>query len=219
MFRNVLRSLYRPITSRLTFQFSGQIKKKHQIGRWIEFISSLPGVESIVEVGTWNGRGSSKAIVRGVLRKTRNGDYSTKVWGFEVNPRMFEVAKKSLANYRFFTVVFGSLVSVLDFDRINLTKTELDWLNQDEIWVKNAPFVLSEVPDKIDLLILDGGEFSSQAEFMVLKSRVSQWIILDDTNTRKCRTILEGVKKGGEFEIIWESNERHGTAVLFRHRK
>jgi len=193
---------------------SGQVKNNHEIGKWISFLSSLSNVNTIVEVGTWNGRGSSKSIVRGVKSRSKSERLTIRVIGYEINPKMVKSARKALKRYEFFQVIFGSIVATEDLNRANLTETEELWISQDEAWIKNSPNVLSTVPQDIDLLILDGGEFSTWAEFNILKNRVNGWIILDDTKTRKCSEILQSVEHERLFQLIYLSDERHGTAVL-----
>ena len=215
LLKRILRAGLRLLLKVRNFR-SGQIKKHHEVGKWIEFLSSLSGVNTIVEIGTWNGAGSSMAIARGVVSRPKNDRDHVEVTGYEINPIMAKAARRRLARFSFFNIVFGSLVSIDDLDRSNLTQTEELWIKQDEKWIIAAPKVINSLPQKLDLLILDGGEFSTLAEFNLLKERVSGWIILDDTNTRKCAEIMKIIKSGNEFLIIYESQERNGTAILKR---
>jgi hypothetical protein len=215
LLKRILRAGLRLILKVRNFR-SGQIKKHHEVGKWIEFLASLSGVNTIVEIGTWNGAGSSMAIARGVVSRPKKDRDHVKVVGYEINPIMAKTARRRLARFGFFDVVYGSLVSIDDLDRSNLTQTEEQWLKQDESWILGAPNVINSLPENLDLLILDGGEFSTLAEFNLLKERVSDWIILDDTNTRKCAEILKIIKYGNEVLTIYESKERNGTAILKR---
>jgi hypothetical protein len=214
-FKNSAQSILEHVRRVSQFR-SGQIKKNHEIGRWIEFLASLSTVNNIVEIGTWNGRGSSQAIIRGVNSRSKASRAAVKVIGYEINPKMIQKARKALKRHSFFDVVFGSIVRVGELDRIELDATEMSWLEQDEIWISNAPNVLSTVPLEIDLLILDGGEFSTFAEFKLLNARVRGWIILDDTRTRKREGIVRLAQQDKCFQIIYQSDERHGTAILKR---
>lgn len=54
--------------------------------------------------------------------------------------------------------------------------------------------VLDELPKKIDLLLLDGGDESTDEEFDLLYSRCSNFIILDDINDRKNRRQFAALK-------------------------
>jgi predicted O-methyltransferase YrrM len=191
----------------------GQISSHNEVGRWIKMISSLESVKSIVEVGTWNGKGSSKCIAEGVLQRANTNCH---VVGFEVNPKMFSKAKRNLSRFGFFEVVFGSVVSEEHLDRVGLSEQELEWFIQDVEWIRAAPFSLDRVPREIDLLILDGGEFSTYAEFKQLEGRLNSWLILDDTRTRKCSKILSELEKNSNYRIIYSSHERNGTAVVLK---
>jgi hypothetical protein len=196
---------------------SGQISPNQAIVRWIYLLASLPNVSSIVEIGTWNGLGSSKCIVEGVLSRGSTLDKAIKVVGLEVNPEMYKSAKRNLAKYPFFEPELGSIVIAENLDSANLSEIEEVWFLQDKAFIEGAPYVIDKIPATIDLLILDGGEFSTYAEFSILSSRINKWLILDDTKTRKCKKIIEEIHRGKfPFEIVWESSERNGTAVLRR---
>jgi hypothetical protein len=194
----------------------GQILPIHDIGKWIEFLSSLSETSTIVEIGTWNGRGSSQAIIRGVQKRNLTSRGSVQVLGFEINKSMFNEANKILHSIDFFEVVFGRLVGIEDLDIVNLSEVEIDWLAQDIEMLNNSPLAINKLPDTIDLLILDGGEFSTYAEFLLLKDRTTQWIVLDDTKVRKCKQILKEIDESSDFELIYQSSERNGTAILRR---
>jgi len=195
--------------------FLGQIHKNTDIGRWIYNISALSGIKNIVEIGTWNGAGSSKLIAEGVSSNHLK-IHSCKVISLEINLTMAATASRRLKRYSFFKVLHGRIIEENDFDKHLLVTYESDWIKQDIMNFRSCPNVLSSIPDKIDLLILDGGEFTTFAEFEILKSRVTQFIIIDDTLTRKSRRVIEDVKASSEFQIVYSSLERNGTAVLCR---
>ena len=67
---------------------------------------------------------------------------------------------------------------------------------------------------EIDLLILDGGEFSARGEFRKVEPRLRGFLILDDTKTRKCKDLLNELKSRSDYMVVWESEERNGAAVL-----
>jgi hypothetical protein len=192
----------------------GQVSDQHQIGQWIRLLASLEENCTILEIGTWNGLGTSRMIVQGVC--SRQDSRFVEVIGLEANENLYRKAKLNLKKFEFFQVLFGTIVTEEQLDRSNLTSVEEEWLAKDVCDLKKAPFVLSRIPKKIDLLILDGGEFSTYPEFQVLKEIVSKWIVLDDTNTRKCKRILQEVVSEDIFSIVWSSSERNGTAVLLR---
>lgn len=216
---NLLRSIFSPsnLKSKVFFRFNGQIDERSEIGRWIRMLSSLEENCSIVEIGTWNGRGSSRMIAMGVKQKLDLNPQligSCNVTGFEIHKTMFRKSERFLARYGFFNLVYGSIVRPEELDNHNLTSEEELWLQQDIQRMSLAPFVEEMLPPSIDLLILDGGEFSTYAEFEKLEHRSVRWIVLDDTKTRKCKQILENMKLNSHYTVVSESFERNGTAVI-----
>jgi len=73
------------------------------------------------------------------------------------------------------------------------------------------------MPDKIDLLLLDGGEFSTLSEFNKLYSR-SKYILLDDTNTTKCNKVSKILIEDNNFELIFDeqTDDRNGFMAFRR---
>ena len=111
-------------------------------------------------------------------------------------------------------LLFSSSELLSDSD--DLTDSEINWLTDDLINIEKVPVILDQLPSEINLLLLDGGEFTTYAEYKNLKSRIKGYVILDDTESRKCRRILLEAKK--EKLVIFESHERNGTAVLYISR-
>jgi len=205
--QRVIRLIFRKQT--------GQISMRTEIGRWIYLLSSLDGIESILEIGTWNGAGSSKLIACGVASNSLKKS-SCKAYGLEINRELSKIATKNLRKFSFFSVIHGRIIEVGHLDDSGLTGDEKNWLNEDIERLKSCRNVISSLPLHFDLVILDGGEFSTYAEFKILEDRISRYLILDDTSTRKCRRIMEEIKVSKKFEIIFQSNERNGTAVLLK---
>ena len=117
----------------------------------------------------------------------------------------------------FVKLIWGTVISIDDLNTQDLTGDEGKWLEDDVAALKNCPNVLHELPQSIDLLLLDGGEFSTLAEFQLLSSRVTKWLILDDTNTRKCRTIATNIRTGmTPFTPIVDSDDRNGFMVALK---
>lgn len=191
----------------------GQVGRNCEFGRWIELLSSLKENIVIVEIGTWNGRGTSKQIASGVLKRS-DPSVEVKVFGFEIDFEKFRSARKYLAKYKFFNVIHGSIITEEQLDRSNLSGNEMDWLKQDVEKMHKAPFALNLVPESIDLLILDGGEFSTYAEFRLLESRITSWVLLDDIHMRKCRSLFTELSESSQYHLVGFSSERNGTAVF-----
>ena len=91
---------------------------------------------------------------------------------------------------------------------------EIDYNN-----MKNKPLFLNrtEVPKMFDLVLLDGGEFTTWYEYLELKDRCTV-LALDDTNVAKCRRIVEDLKaQPDRWEILLDNvTERNGTVIAHR---
>jgi hypothetical protein len=195
----------------------GQISPSTEVGRWISALASLSEVKSIVEIGTWSGLGSTKCIQSGLKSRSSHDTDSLLVISLEVDSKMFKVAKRNLRANPKIKLLWGSLVSERQLDMEDLTNDERTWLEADKLKIRQAPNVLDQIPANIDLLVLDGGEFSTGAEFQALKSRLTKLVVLDDTRTRKNRRVFEELKGDRAWFLVHESEERNGTAV-FRRR-
>jgi len=206
--------LLRSLLVKLRTRNHGQVSAKDDVGRWLMHLASLEENLVILEIGTWNGLGTSKMIAKGVC--SRSSFEQVQVFGLEANKKFYRQAKLNLNKFAFFKVIYGTIVTEAQLDKSNLTLTEREWIAKDICDLQETPIVLDEIPIQIDVLVLDGGEFSTYTEFQILKNRVTRWVVLDDTNTRKSKKILEELLAEDLFSLIWSSQERNGTAVLIR---
>lgn len=209
----LVHQIIRRLTAPYRLRFQGQISSRNEIGRWISLLSSLSQNNSILEIGAWNGRGSSKMILRGCKSKPVG---SVDIIGLESNLFMFKKAEKYLSRFHDYSLLWGSIVKPSELDSSELNTEELIWFQEDLNHLNSAPYILDQLPNSIDLLILDGGEFSTYSEFHKLQSRVKNWIVLDDISNRKCRKIMTELLDDSDWIIVFQSQERNGTAVLRR---
>lgn len=199
------------------FKRHGQISRKSEIGKWIFHLASLNQVKTIVEIGTWNGRGSSRLIGSALRDRRRSGEDVLKAIGLEVNQKRAKAAKRYLRRFVDFQVLHGRIVDLNDFDVEDLTESEKIWLEEDLEAMTGTANVLPALPKTIDFLLLDGGEFTTFAEFLKLQNRLTFSIVIDDVFVRKGRKVFEALKSSQDFYLMYLSHERNGTAVFFRN--
>lgn len=194
---------------------SGQINVDGSLGRWLAATASDPAVSTIVEIGTWEGNGSTR-----VLREATEGRLDVvSIVGLEASLPRFIRAQRRNKRYPHVKLIWGTVVAVDDLDTQALSGDESEWLRDDIAALKKCPNVLHELPQDIDLLLLDGGEFSTKAEFDLLSPRCTKWVILDDTKTRKCSLIATNIRSGRTpFVPIVDSDDRNGFMVALRSR-
>lgn len=99
-------------------------------------------------------------------------------YSLEANKVFHEVAQRNLHREKNVQLMWGTIVSPEDLDRTDLEEHEVPWLSEDEKCLVEAPNVLHLLPNRIDLLILDGGEFSTWSEFLALEARLARYSCL-----------------------------------------
>jgi hypothetical protein len=125
----------------------------------------------------------------------------------------YKIALEGKPNLKNVHYLFGKIIEVEDLDQNNLSGAEQGWIRSDIEAMNQCPNVLGLLPNQIDFLILDGGEFSTRAEFLKLKDR-AKTILLDDTRPRKNRLNFAELSEDVNYKTIIDSPERHGWAVF-----
>jgi hypothetical protein len=200
----------------------GQINRGSSLGEIIYNLCLQDDIKTIVEIGTWNGMGSTKCIYDAVLDKKE--EYL--VYTLECNEDFY---KKCLENYKKlpklenFNFILGTIVDpeenidpISNFDdkffQHYSREVQSSWRYEDVENCKKSKNVLDIIPEKIDLLVLDGGEFSGLSEYQKLKDR-STYFILDDTNVIKNYEVAHLIRNSNEFHVLHDSDERNGYLV------
>lgn len=190
----------------------GQILMSSEIGRWIYDLAVDGSVSSIVEIGAWKGLGSTKIISEAMAKRSQ----PCVAFSLEANEGFFRIAQNNLGRRAQVELIFGTIVSAEDLDTADLSLAEQGWLEQDLADLGRAPIVLDRLPEKIDLLILDGGEFSSWAEFETLEDRLRSYLVLDDVNVRKNKRVEAFVRGKAEWSLLAKGGDRNGWSIWER---
>ncbi len=188
----------------------GQVLPSQEIYSWIKGCASDRTVETIVELGTYTGLGTTRAILEGLRANSR-----AVAFGLEIDPKLARVAAKNVSKDHRFRVINGSLITADQLDSSDLTEHEEKWLSRDLEMLNKAPRVhLNQLPSRIDLLVSDGGEFGGMAELMMLLPLCSKFIVLDDILVRKNRSAFDFLRGSEDWQITSQSTERNGTALF-----
>jgi len=157
---------------------NGQIRRGSKKGESLYNLAKQRDILNIVDIGTWKGMGSTKCILDAILESNKT-NYN--VFSIESNKLFHEEAKINLGFLpRNFYLLHGSLISA---DILKQKKSEpeinLDWIEEDIQNILTSENIFDRLPEEIDLLIIDGGEYSGEIEFNVLWER-SKYFFLDD---------------------------------------
>jgi hypothetical protein len=194
----------------------GQINRNSVLGETLYELVKQSDINTIVEIGTWNGAGSTRCIVDGIKDSGKKKTFLT----LESNRQQYELALQNTREFcDFVTLIYGRIIDPYDLTwlkNITLGPEQQQWLWEDIDSYKSCPNVLDKIPEKIDLLFLDGGEFSTIPEFIKLKTRYT-YLVLDDINELKCKEINKQLKARKDHELVKTHSERNGFSVFIRH--
>jgi len=207
----------------------GQINRDSFLGEKIYDYSIDTSYKNYVEVGTWNGQGSTKCFMDGIL--SRNDDSC--LYTLEANIEFYNQASSYwnsiLFTYRFpypkLEMLYGRIIEkdeLLPIEEIQKHKIFnehpwLEWRERNSNEYDACANVLNKLPEQIDVLLLDGGQFSTLSEWRKLKDR-TKIILLDDTKTFKTEKIRQEILEETDiWEVVFDDTEmRHGTFIASR---
>ena len=197
----------------------GQINREHDIGKIIYNYATDNNLVNFLEIGTWNGLGSTKCFIEGF--KNRNTKFN--FYSLECNIDKYNFAKKLYENIENVHILNEVILNEMPSDMYDIfpilltNKMFKSWNDVDFENMKNKNLFLNrdDIPDFYDVILLDGGEFTTYYEFNKLKDKC-KFLFLDDTNTNKCTKIVEEIKSSNNWKILLESNERNGVLVCER---
>lgn len=219
--------------SELNFLIPGEIKFD-QFSELIKNLSSLSSVKKIIEIGSSSGDGSTKSFIE-ALSKRKDLEEITFIC-LELSNVRFKKLQNYLTPYKFATAYNLSSVNISSFQseeqvrkfyisrETNLNKnslsTVLSWRKQDIEFIKSSGNICgieaikrSQGFDSFDLCLIDGSEFTGKAELEYLLG--TKYILLDDTESLKCKEAFEILNKRSDYELIeYQPSCRNGFAAF-----
>ncbi|MDA7572388.1 hypothetical protein N8776_01640 [bacterium] len=183
----------------------GQIDDKTSGGKLIyEFIQKFD-IQNVLEIGTWNGLGSTLVIHNALASK----DLKFSFMSIETDKIAYNYARKNLKDFPI-NLKLGRIIeigdlpdpSLINFRKHNLNPENIEWFYQDLRRYKKTKNINSHLKNQYDFIFFDGGEFSTFAEFKLLYSR-TRYFGLDDIQTYKQYEVLDFINKNqNKFELI-----------------
>ena len=188
----------------------GQMLPTSERGNALKEIIKKYQCKNIVEIGTWRGLGSTICIINSLL------DDSNFI-SIETNEEFFNIAKNNLNEHLSkVTILYGKIVEEDDVNNfvstLNLDPIKKSWLNEDLMNMSKCKNILHELPNNIDFLLLDGGEFSTYSEWNILKEK-TKIVALDDIREIKTNKIYNELKLDNNYTLLMETSEGNGFAI------
>jgi len=196
---------------------SGQIKDSELENKLRDLIVNKD-IKNIVEIGTWNGLGSTKMLINLIKDSNKNISF----YSVESDLLCFKAAKKNLKkDIENVNLILGRVHEIDDLSYVNKDiifeygygEKEHEWFIQDLRRYKKIQNVVTQLPNEIGILLLDGGEFSGFADFLSLYTR-SKFIVLDDVSSFKQHNVLGFINQNKKnFKLIYDSENREGVQI------
>ena len=159
---------------------------------------------------------------------------NSKLWSVEIDKKMFDRARQFWGWIRQSQYVYqlellhgkiseNGLMSRTEIEaHPGFPKVKLHYQRYYQSDLKNdrhAANVFSALPDQIDVVILDGGEFSSAAEYELLQRTKSlKAIVLDGTTILKASRAHQGLLADGDWSVVYDNQKkRHGSSIFVRN--
>lgn len=196
-------------TSKLMKLDSGQLSENTPEGKALfDFIKSNK-IDSILEIGTWNGMGSTMTIVRALEESSQKPNFIS----IETDKLAY---KNAIKNHRYSNpkvhIQLGRIIEVdelpkleeIDFESFGFVPENQEWYIQDLRRYKKTKNILNELPKNFDFILFDGGEFCTFSEFKKLWHK-TKYFALDDTKTYKQFEVLKFINQNNNnFQLITE---------------
>lgn len=198
----------------------GQVNADSVLGSYIAECALDESNHSFLDVGAWNGLGTTKVLVDN-LKKRPQKDWV--VFALEINTDKAKFVEQLYRDEKNVIALNAATcrVTVDDVDKhlINLQSLPLEEKHYLEVDMHNMKSV-SIFADSYnikdwDVVVLDGSLYTTYFDFIALRDHVNCFL-LDDVNTLKCRKIMEEVRNDDRFLIVKESNDRNGCAMIKR---
>ena len=194
-------------------QNDGQIKYNDPMGKVISDYAKDTRFTTYLEIGTWNGGGSTYCFAKGFESRIKPFKFAS----LEINNAMYNEAKSKYATIPYVHLYKARIIKDEELPSINrllemFDNVNIEWLKDDMAnFFKTSYFDVESY--KPEVVLLDGSEYLTYLEFKKLYS-FTKVFILDDICTEKCKKIVEELKHDSNWnEVYFEANQRNGWAV------
>ena len=183
-----------------------------------------PEFKTFLEVGTGTGMGTTRALVNGILHRT---EQNARMYSFDINEPALHKARYQYINNRkwvsasFLQFIWGRLNKTDFMVREDLAEMpnpyqirqiyDVSYDREHHLWLK-APFVT--LSEKFDVIVLDGGDFSSVGDYATLKNLEPKMWFLADVNLCKNKAAFAELSASSKYEMVRKFEDGRGSAIF-----
>lgn len=195
---------------------SGQVRLQHGLGPYIQKYAADSRFTRYLEIGTWNGRGSTVCFAAGFQGRQDNPILQS----LEIHPTRVLEASMLWESTPSIRILHGRILpddKTPTFEIISRVHSNihLDWHSEDLEYFRRSPYInISKFNPEV--VLLDGGEYITYFEYLEVKD-IARVMILDDTAVAKCKRIVEELNANPEWTCVAGTfTERNGWHVFER---
>jgi len=206
----------------------GEINTYDEFGQVIIDTIKKYNLQTILEIGSWDGTGSTRCFIEG-LKKLK----SPKLYCIELRKDRFEMLKENTKEYPWIecyntSTISEKTLSHKNFDEIwdspynKLKETNKSvvskWFEDDIKIIKTFNEGYLDNDKKFyDGVLIDGGEFSGYSEYKLVKDKTNVLFLDDYYSAFKTNQVARELINSPEWEVIAGSKYfRNGYAVFKR---
>ena len=198
----------------------GQITLDTVFGRALKDLAADPRYKIWVEIGTWDGEGSTKCIVQGLESRSPEDLSGAGLFSFEANRDLWMVASRYWQDRNPpLRILWGRLAERMMgdekvkahplFDKI---KEHYDlYYEKDKDHFLKAPLIRMR---RCDVAVLDGGEFAGEGDWDAIRKLKPQVVCLDDINVMKNADLYKKLLIDVGWKPLLITPDRNGSAIL-----
>lgn len=193
---------------------TGQVKLTHTLGLLAKKYAEDIRFSRYLEIGTWNGGGSTVCFGMGLSSRKDNPVFIS----LESNIVKVDEAMLLWKDIPYIQIKHGRIlddIGIPTFEMIGTvhSKIEYDWHKDDIINFKSAAY-FDALKFNPEVVMLDGGEYMTYFEYLKLKD-IAKVFLLDDTSVAKCKRIVEELSSNPEWSLVaGNPYERNGWHVF-----
>lgn len=191
----------------------GEITLGSSFGQALSNVAALS--HTIIEIGSGSGLGSTACLAHGL-------SLHACLYAVEAAPERATACSDNYADDQRIHVLQGVVSSnalmtrgqVLDHALYSTIEDHyIQWYTKEADDYTSAVNVADKLPARCDMLLLDGGEFSTWGDWLVLRDMQPTWIALDDVNVIKTNAIASHLVAQG-WKRVFHTDERNGSSIF-----
>jgi hypothetical protein len=205
---------------------TGQVNQDSELGKQLKKYAGDEKNKIFLEVGTWNGLGSTKVLFDVMKQRSDYNAGGYKFYSLECNGEKSQIARMFYSSEPTIHIL-NEVLSAPTEEEISKVFPEVltdgvfwSWSNADNINIRMSKKFLEreDVPSVFDVVLLDGGEFTTYFDYQAIKDR-AKILLLDDTLFNKCSRIVDLLSKDPDWKILVDVDDGKNGCVVAENLK